>query len=79
MRAPIARSVTSTCAPQPVPNDLARCISRYRRVLVPELNLGQLSVLVRAEYLVDAVAHQDAGPALQDSEIDDTIMEMMEA
>ena len=29
-------------------------LRRFRRVLVPELNLGQLALLLRAEYLVDA-------------------------
>ncbi len=31
-------------------------LGRYRQVLVPEVNLGQLSRLLRAEYLVDAVS-----------------------
>ena len=31
-------------------------LRRYDRVLVPEVNLGQLSLLLRAEYLVDAVS-----------------------
>jgi 2-oxoglutarate ferredoxin oxidoreductase subunit alpha len=29
-------------------------LGRYQRVLVPEVNLGQLSRLIRAEFLVDA-------------------------
>ena len=38
----------------PLPSDLGAVLARYRRVLVPEMNLGQLVKLVRAEYLVDA-------------------------
>jgi 2-oxoglutarate/2-oxoacid ferredoxin oxidoreductase subunit alpha len=38
----------------PFPADLGDVVRRYPRVLVPEMNLGQLSRLVRAEYLVDA-------------------------
>jgi 2-oxoglutarate ferredoxin oxidoreductase subunit alpha len=38
----------------PFPADLGDVLRRYPKVLVPELNLGQLSKLVRAEYLVDA-------------------------
>lgn len=38
----------------PLPTDLGDLLRRYRRVLVPELNLGQLCRLVRADYLVDA-------------------------
>ncbi|HEU5152266.1 MAG TPA: 2-oxoacid:acceptor oxidoreductase subunit alpha [Iamia sp.] len=38
----------------PFPPDLGPLLARHRHVLVPEMNLGQLSRLVRAEYLVDA-------------------------
>ena len=38
----------------PFPANLGEVLARYDRVLVPEMNLGQLSRLVRAEYLVDA-------------------------
>lgn len=40
----------------PFPADLGDVLRRYDRVLVPEVNLGQLSRLLRAEYLVDAVS-----------------------
>ena len=36
----------------------ARCCARYDRVLVPEMNLGQLAKLIRADFLVDAVVVQ---------------------
>jgi 2-oxoglutarate ferredoxin oxidoreductase subunit alpha len=38
----------------PLPRDLGEVLRRYRRVLVPEMNTGQLTRVVRAEYLVDA-------------------------
>ncbi len=38
----------------PFPSNLGEVLARYRLVLVPEMNLGQLSRLVRAEFLVDA-------------------------
>ncbi|HEC10037.1 MAG TPA: 2-oxoacid:acceptor oxidoreductase subunit alpha [Acidimicrobiales bacterium] len=38
----------------PFPSNLGEVLSRYDRILVPEMNCGQLSRLVRAEYLVDA-------------------------
>jgi 2-oxoglutarate ferredoxin oxidoreductase subunit alpha len=41
----------------PFPSDLGDVLRRYDRVLVPEMNLGQLALLVRAEYLVDAVSY----------------------
>jgi len=39
----------------PLPSDLGGILGRYRRILVPEMNLGQLVRLLRAEYLVDAI------------------------
>ena len=39
----------------PLPNDLGGILKRYDKVLVPEMNMGQLLKLVRAEFLVDAV------------------------
>ncbi|MGE3621802.1 MAG: 2-oxoacid:acceptor oxidoreductase subunit alpha [Acidimicrobiia bacterium] len=38
----------------PFPPDLGDVLRRYPRVVVPEMNLGQLARLVRAEFLVDA-------------------------
>ena len=38
----------------PLPNNLGDLLSKATKVLVPEMNLGQLSKIIRAEYLVDA-------------------------
>ena len=38
----------------PLPSDLGDVLRRYPKILVPELNRGQLARVVRAEYLVDA-------------------------
>ncbi len=38
----------------PFPRNLGDVVRRYPRVLIPEMNLGQLSKLVRADFLVDA-------------------------
>ncbi len=40
----------------PLPSDLGAILKRYKKVLVPELNTGHLSMLIRAKYLVDAVS-----------------------
>jgi 2-oxoglutarate ferredoxin oxidoreductase subunit alpha len=39
----------------PLPKDLGEIIKRFKKVIVPELNLGQLSLILRAKYLVDAI------------------------
>ena len=40
----------------PLPANTGEVLARYERVLVPELNLGQLALLLRARYLVDVVS-----------------------
>jgi 2-oxoglutarate ferredoxin oxidoreductase subunit alpha len=41
----------------PFPANLGHILKQYDRVLIPEMNLGQLWTLVRAKYLVDAVGY----------------------
>ncbi|WP_073951573.1 2-oxoacid:acceptor oxidoreductase subunit alpha [Streptomyces kebangsaanensis] len=38
----------------PFPKNLGAVLERYDKVVIPEMNLGQLATLVRAKYLVDA-------------------------
>ena len=38
----------------PLPPDLGGILKRFKKVLVPEMNMGQLRTMIRAEYLVDA-------------------------
>ncbi|UZK54936.1 2-oxoacid:acceptor oxidoreductase subunit alpha [Streptomyces drozdowiczii] len=38
----------------PFPRNLGEVLARYDKVVVPEMNLGQLATLIRATYLVDA-------------------------
>ncbi|MGW7256869.1 2-oxoacid:acceptor oxidoreductase subunit alpha [Streptomyces sp. NPDC054834] len=38
----------------PFPKNLGEVLARYERVVIPEMNLGQLALLIRAKYLVDA-------------------------
>ncbi len=41
----------------PFPADLGDVLRRYDKVMVPEMNLGQLSMLLRARYLVDVIGY----------------------
>ncbi|MEX0819203.1 MAG: 2-oxoacid:acceptor oxidoreductase subunit alpha [Pirellulaceae bacterium] len=41
----------------PFPKNLGEILDRYEKVLVPELNMGQLRMLVRARYLKDAIGY----------------------
>ncbi len=41
----------------PFPRNTGDVLASYRRVLIPEVNLGQLLMLIRARYLVDAIGY----------------------
>ncbi|HZZ30260.1 MAG TPA: 2-oxoacid:acceptor oxidoreductase subunit alpha [Pirellulales bacterium] len=41
----------------PFPGNLGDVLKRYEKVLIPELNLGQLRLLIRGQFLVDAVGY----------------------
>lgn len=40
----------------PFPRNLGKLISGFKKVLIPELNLGQLSLIIRSTFLIDAVS-----------------------
>ncbi len=44
----------------PFPANTGDVLRAFRRVLIPEVNLGQLSMLIRARYLIDAVGYNRA-------------------
>ncbi|GAB3797514.1 2-oxoacid:acceptor oxidoreductase subunit alpha [Micromonospora zhanjiangensis] len=41
----------------PMPANLGDVLRRYERVVIPEMNLGQLAHVIRARYLVDAISY----------------------
>jgi 2-oxoglutarate/2-oxoacid ferredoxin oxidoreductase subunit alpha len=41
----------------PLPKNLGDILKSYDKVLIPELNTGQLRILIRANYLVDAIGY----------------------
>jgi 2-oxoglutarate ferredoxin oxidoreductase subunit alpha len=64
----------------PFPNDLGEILKRYKRVLVPELNLGQLVKLIRARYLIDARPfNKIQGQPFKESEIVQAIKQQLES
>jgi 2-oxoglutarate ferredoxin oxidoreductase subunit alpha len=40
----------------PFPKNLGEVLARYDKVVIPEMNLGQLALLIRARFLVDAIS-----------------------
>ena len=60
--------------------DLGQILRQYRRVLVPEINSGQLVRVLRAEYLVDAVGYNRvSGMPLASQDILEAINQLVEA
>ncbi len=41
----------------PFPRNLGELLKRYDKVVVPEMNLGQLATLLRAKYLIDVISY----------------------
>jgi 2-oxoglutarate ferredoxin oxidoreductase subunit alpha len=63
----------------PFPSNLGDVLARYDQVLVPEMNLGQLSRLIRAEFLVDATTLSKVqGLPFRAAEIEAKILEMID-
>ena len=63
----------------PLPKNLGEILGRYDKVLVPEMNMGQLVMLLRAKYLVDAQGYNKIqGKPFKQSEIERKIEEMLE-
>jgi 2-oxoglutarate ferredoxin oxidoreductase subunit alpha len=63
----------------PLPKNLGDVLGHYDRVLVPEMNMGQLVMVLRAKYLVDAQGYNKIqGKPFKQSEIEQKIEEMLE-
>ncbi|MFN8125390.1 MAG: 2-oxoacid:acceptor oxidoreductase subunit alpha [Candidatus Nanopelagicales bacterium] len=59
----------------PFPANTGDVLRSYRRVIIPEMNLGQLALLIRGRYLVDARPYnQVRGLPFQSSELADVIL-----
>jgi 2-oxoglutarate ferredoxin oxidoreductase subunit alpha len=62
----------------PMPRNTGEVLSRYKKVLVPELNCGQLRMLLRSEFLVDAVGlNKIQGRPFLVSEIEEKIQQLV--
>ena len=62
----------------PFPTNLGEVLLKFRQVLIPELNLGQLVRVIRAEFLVDAMSYSKVqGKPFTSDEIEAKILENM--
>jgi len=64
----------------PFPRNTGEVLRRYEKVLVPEINLGQLRMLLRAEYLVDAAGYNKVrGRPFRSAELADAIEALVDS
>ena len=64
----------------PFAPNLAELFARYKNVLIPELNTGQLAKLIRAKYLVDTISYAKIqGLPFKATEISQKVIEVIEA
>jgi 2-oxoglutarate ferredoxin oxidoreductase subunit alpha len=62
----------------PLPANVGDILKRYKKVLVPELNMGQLLWVLRAKFLVNAVGlNKIQGRPFKQAELDQKIEEML--
>ncbi|MBN8585051.1 MAG: 2-oxoacid:acceptor oxidoreductase subunit alpha [Ignavibacteria bacterium] len=62
----------------PFPKNLGEVLSKFNKVLIPELNLGQLRKIIRAEFLVDAIGmNKVQGLPFKASEIEKKVIEVL--
>jgi len=61
----------------PLPKNLGSALARYRHVVVPEMNMGQLVRVIRDRYLIDAESLSKVqGKPFKQSEIEAKIEEV---
>ena len=62
----------------PFPPNLGEILSRFDKILVPELNMGQLSLMLRAEFLADVQSLSKVqGDPFREYEVIDKVNEML--
>ena len=63
----------------PLPSDLGDKLRTFRKVMVAEMNMGQLLKMVRADYLVDAIGcNKIQGRPFKVSELTNRILRALE-
>jgi 2-oxoglutarate ferredoxin oxidoreductase subunit alpha len=62
----------------PFPKNTGDVLSRFEHVVIPEMNMGQLARLVRAEFLIDAISIKKVkGVPFKAAEIEERVLELL--
>jgi 2-oxoglutarate ferredoxin oxidoreductase subunit alpha len=63
----------------PLPGNLGEVLRKYDKVIVPEINLGQLALLLRGKYLVDVISYNRVrGLPFRAAELADVIKDVID-
>ena len=62
----------------PFPQNTGEVVKRYQKVIIPEMNLGQLALLIRGRFLVDAISYnQVRGMPFKAAELEEVIKDVV--
>ena len=62
----------------PLPKNLGKVLKQFKKVLIPEINLGQLSVIIKSEYLIPVIQFNIVrGLPFRTSDIEEKILEIL--
>ena len=64
----------------PLPPNLGEILVKFHKILIPELNMGQLSNIIRSKFLVDAISmNKVQGKPFTKTEVLSKVTELIEA
>lgn len=62
----------------PLPKDLGGILKRFKRILLPEINLGHMAMILRSQYLIDIIQYNKVqGLPFKASEIEEKILNLL--
>ena len=62
----------------PLPKELGDILKRFKRILLPEINLGHMAMILRSQYLVDIIQYNKVqGLPFKASEIEEKILNLL--
>ena len=63
----------------PFPKNLGEVVRKYRKVVIPEINMGQLRKMIRADFLVDAIGfNQVRGLPFRAADLEEALLEVID-
>ena len=62
----------------PFPKNLGEVLKKFKRILIPELNLGQLAFIIRSKYLIDVIQYNKVqGQTFKSIEIENEVNRLL--